>query len=484
MSGLLVAFALLAVVFTVSALASGLVERTPVSFPMIFLIIGIVIGKEGLGIISVGPHDVALETVAILSLAFVLFLDAINLRFGELAGDWVVPSLSLGPGTLLTIAGITAAALFLLHLSLLSALMVGAILASIDPVVLRDVVNDERIPRSVRRALRIEAGTNDIVVLPIVLVLIGISTTGMHGASDWLALVGKIFLLGPAAGVVVGFAAAWLIERVRALTPISREYRALYGVGSILAAYAAGEWVGGSGFLAVFAGGAVIAARDYDLCDCFVEYSEITAEMAMLLAFILFGALLSTIVPSIFSLQVLIFALVVLLVVRPAAIGLVLGRADISRRARVFIGWFGPRGLSSLLFALLLVRAGVPGSGTILAIVGSVVVISVIAHGASAAPLAGRYRRAMAQSTLPEERSGTAEGLFFHEEAPVPRITPAQLAEQMESGAPPVILDVRSRSSYDRDNARIPGSIRVLPDEVEEWAAGQSRARVVVTYCT
>ena len=181
-------------------------------------------------------------------------------------------------------------------------------LASIDPVVLRDVVRDERVPRSIRQALTTEAGTNDIVVLPILLVLATIALGQTGGTSDWLQLLGRLFILGPLVGAAVGFIAIWLIEHVREITPISREYRALYGVGSVLAAYVAGEAVGGSGFLAVFVAGVVVVKTDYDLCDCFLEYGEITAEMLMLLAFILFGALLSSLVKTVPPVPAIAFA--------------------------------------------------------------------------------------------------------------------------------------------------------------------------------
>src|SRR5439155_632528 len=151
-------------------------------------------------------------------------------------------------------------------------LLLGTVLASIDPVVLRDVVRDERVPRAIRQALTTEAGTNDIVVLPILLVLATIALGQTGGAADWLNLLGRLFILGPLAGAAVGFISIWLIERVRDRVPISREYRALYTIGSMLAAYVAGEAVGGSGFLAVFVSGIVIVVTDFDLCDCFLEY--------------------------------------------------------------------------------------------------------------------------------------------------------------------------------------------------------------------
>lgn len=477
-------FALIGTVLALSALLSGAVDRIPISFPMIFLGLGFLLGPLGFGVIDIGLHNPALEAVAILSLSFVLFLDAANLQLGELRRDWIVPALSLGPGTLLTVAIVAGGASVLLGTSPVHSLLLGAILASMDPVVLRDIARDERIPRSVRLSLQTEAGMNDLVVLPLILILSVVATGESSGASGWLLLLVQLFLLGPAAGVVVGFTLVWLMKVIRSRFEIGRQYRALYGVGSILIAYVAGEAVGGSGFLAVFAVGIVTVASDYDLCDCFLEYGEVTSEMAMLVAFILFGALLSTLLTTVALAPALLFALVVLLLARPLAISLVLRRADISRRARLFIGWFGPRGLSSLLFGLIVVLDGVPGAESVLAVAGVVVVVSVVAHGMSAAPLAAWYGRAVERETLAEERSATTAGWFDGQPAEVPRITPEHLAERLAGSEPPLVLDVRSRSSYYHDRSRIPGSVRVPIDRIPEWANGRSRERPVVTYCT
>src|SRR5687768_2502579 len=202
--------------------------------------------------------------------------------------------------------------------------------------------------------------------------------------------------------------------------------------------------------------------------------------MAMLLAFVLFGALLSSLAGSIPLVPTLAFALVVLFVARPLAIGLVLRRTVVSKRARTFIGWFGPRGLASLLFGLLVVLQGVPGAERLLAITGIVVITSVILHGVSATPLIAAYGRAMAKETLPEEREATATGLFGGEYEEAPRITVEELAARLDSPNPPILLDVRTSSASGRGEAGIPGSIRVPPGDVADWAAKQSRERPVV----
>jgi NhaP-type Na+/H+ or K+/H+ antiporter len=484
MSELVQGFALVAIVLTVSALVSGLVERAPLSFPMLFLGLGWLLGAGGLNMLPIDAHSPILEAVGIASLALVLFLDAVKVQLDELRNDWRIPMLALGPGTLLIITGVAAAAYLLIGPSPVQSVVLGAILASTDPVVLRDVLRNERIPQAVRRALSFEAGMNDIVVLPIVLIGIAVLTARLGGVLDWMRFLANLLVLSPLVGMAVGGVGAWLMGRADRRFGIRREYQALYGIGLVLAAYVAGQAVGGDGFLAAFFAGLAVTLFNVTLCDCFLEYGEVTAEMAMLLAFVLFGAVFSTLLSTVALGPALALALIVIGVMRPLALWLVLQRAAISNAARAFIGWFGPRGLNSLLLALLVVQAGAPDAEWLLAITGVVVLVSVVAHGASATPLAVWYGRRLAQQTLAEERESTVVGLFQPDADGVPRITPDELAARLAGDNPPIVLDVRTRAQYDQDRDRIPGSVRVLPDQVEAWAAGQPRERAVVAYCT
>jgi NhaP-type Na+/H+ or K+/H+ antiporter len=499
MAELLPAMGIIAAVLIVAALVSGVVDRAPISFPMIFLGLGFLLGPAGLRWIDLDVHSPLLEVVAVISLALVLFMDAVNVDIDELKADWFVPLLTLGPGTLLTIAGIAAAAHWLLGALPLAAVLLGAILASTDPVVLRDVVRDPRIPRSVRRALSVEAGMNDLIVLPIVLVLIAVLTQPANTALDWVIYLGRVLVLSPLLGLLVGAAGGWLMGKADARFHIRTEYQALYGIGLVLAAFATGQTLGGDGFLAAFFAGLAITLFNMSLCDCFLEYGEVTAEMLMFLAFVLFGAVLSTLLSTMLTaaalLPVLALAGLALFVVRPLSMGLVLLRARMSNSARLFIGWFGPRGLNSLLLALLAVQGHVPGAEWLMAVTGVVVIVSVVLHGATATPLAALYGRHVARAAVvpAEERESTFVGLFEEDARPPLRIAPADLWQLREAaaavGSPgPTVLDVRARSSYEADGGQIPGSIRVLPDQVAEWAAEwrelHDRTRLVVAYCT
>ena len=478
--------AVVAVVLVVAALAAGVVERAPISFPIVFLGMGLVLGDGVTRAVELDLHSPILEVVAFVTLALVLFLDAVRLEAPEMRRDWVVPALSLGPGTLSVIGLVAGAAVLLLGLSVPLAFIVGAALASTDAVVLRDVTRDRRVPAAVRRALRIEAGMNDLIVLPPVLILSAVATARATGVAEWVVFTVQLFLIGPAVGALIGAGGAKLMARIDARAPVRTEYQALYGVGLVLAALTLGEALGADGFLASFAAGAAVALTNEDLCDCFLDFGEVLAEIAMLLSFVLFGIVLSPMLGDVLGPTAMVFAAFVLLAARPIPLFGVLSwrGTGLSTPARVFIAWFGPRGLNSLLLALIAVGAGVPTSERLFGVIGTVVIASVLLHGVSATPLASWYARRIEDATLPEERGPGATELFAAPNSTPGRITVDELSDALSGDDPPIVVDVRSRSAYAQAHAQIPGSVRVRPDEIDLWAADQTTDRLVVLYCT
>ncbi|PZC45691.1 MAG: NhaP-type Na+/H+ or K+/H+ antiporter [Chloroflexi bacterium] len=278
MPDLLLVFSILAIVLTVSALASGLVERSPVSFPLLFLGFGLLIGRNGLGVLEMDAHDPVLEMVATLTLSLVLFLDAVKLQMKELGIRWLVPVLVLGPGTALIIALGAVPLALLLGFGWILAFIGGAVLASTDPVVLREIVRDKRIPRSVRQALKLEAGMNDLVVLPVILILIAVAVGEVSNVAGWITFMVRLLVLGPVIGFAIGGIGSWCISRADLMMGVRREYQSLFGIGLVLAAFSAATAAGGDGFLAAFAAGLAVVLLNQKLCDCFLEYGEITSE--------------------------------------------------------------------------------------------------------------------------------------------------------------------------------------------------------------
>jgi NhaP-type Na+/H+ or K+/H+ antiporter len=180
------------------------------------------------------------------------------------------------------------------------------------------------------QVLKIEAGTNDIVVLPVVLVLIAVIRAEDRGITEWVAFMAQLLLLGPAIGFAVGGVGSWLINKADSWIRIRREHQALYGIGLVLAAYVAATVAGGDGFLSAFAAGLAVTLLNQSLCDYFLEYGEVTSEMAMLLTFVLFGAVLSGILDTINLPPALALAGLVIFAIRPSALELVLARARMS----------------------------------------------------------------------------------------------------------------------------------------------------------
>jgi NhaP-type Na+/H+ or K+/H+ antiporter len=329
--------------------------------------------------------------------------------------------------------------------------------------------------------LKIEAGMNDLVVLPVVLVLIAVATDQGSGIGGWSVFLVKLLLLGPAIGFAVGGAGSWVMSWMDKKMTIRSEHQSLYGVGLVLASYTAATAAGGDGFLGAFAAGLAVVMLNQSLCDCFLEYGEVTSEMAMLLAFVLFGVVLSGLLETVDVVPTLGLAALVIFAIRPGVLGVVLARARMSWQAHAFVSWFGPRGLNSLLLALLVVQAGIPGSELLLAVVGVVVMGSVAIHGGTAVPVGMWYGRAAAKEAFVEERESTVAGLFGQHQGEVPLLTPEELSDLLSQPDPPVIVDVRTRASYNHDGTRIPGSVRVLPDAAIEWAGDRPPGFKVIT---
>jgi NhaP-type Na+/H+ or K+/H+ antiporter len=257
---------------------------------------------------------------------------------------------------------------------------------------------------------------------------------------------------------------------------VRRDYESLYSLGVAFTAYAAAEAVHGSGFLAAFAAGMTIAALDVELCDCFVEYGQTTAEMALLFTFVLFGTSLIWKGFTVLSWPVLWFAIIVLLV-RPIAFLASLTGTSLDHQSRLLIAWFGPRGLSSLLLILVPVFAGTPGTELLFFVCCFVVVLSVVLHGGSLM-LLGSGRTAYPAATLVAASAGREEARpadppptlapARKEDSPGELITIGELRELQQAGAPVVLLDARAERSFANSSLLAQGALRVDPDRAVE----------------
>src|SRR5688572_1059393 len=388
---------LVGAVIVLTSLMSGWVERANLPQVAVFLLLGAVLGPAALGLMDVGLDSPVLRVVATLGLALVLFTDAVTLNFTEVRRRLRLAILILGPGTLAAAGVVAVLGRWLLGLDWASSFVLAAPIASTDPVMLRGLLRRRDIPDDARTALRLESGLNDIVLLPVLLIAMAF----VPGASEDDA-VGKLllslFVLGPLAGVAVGLIAVGLLRFARKRIGVRRDYESIYSLGVCFSSFAAAEALHGSGFLAAFFAGVVIARLDDDLCDCFVEYGETTAEMLLMFTFVLLGG--SLIWAGLGSLSGVMAVFVVLaLLTRPIVLLGALAKEKMDVKSRALITWFGPRGLSTLLLALLPAFVAVPGAEKLFAISGLVVLLSVVVHGGSLVFL-GRKKPAPASELL------------------------------------------------------------------------------------
>ena len=496
-------------VIVVASLLSGVIERSGFPLVAIFLVLGAALGPWGLGIVDIGFHLPALHALAMLGLALLLFSDAVTLDTSQLRARGAMLWRLLGPGTLIpaTITALTA--WLLLGLSGPAAAILGAALASTDPVLLRTVLRSKALPESPRIALRLETGMNDVVLLPIVILAMLLLPTGhaevdtslANGTNVGRSLLG-LFVLGPGLGALVGWVGISLLASIRERTGVRRDYESLYALGLAFTSFALAEAAGGSGFVAAFVAGLLVSAKDVELCDCFLEYGEATSEMLLLLTFVALGTTLIWQGLGSLNWRIILFA-VVAIVARPLVLYPMLAGLKLNMRDRRLIAVFGPRGLSSLLLALLPVFAGIPNAEEIFTLTSVVVLLSVIVHGGGTAfflrRASARGAGGPAQAPAPLSRSAAVAQPIgstpvaslsgpdpVREFSPEPElITIDELRDLQVKGEPVVVVDARSDRNYDIDSHMAGSAIRLNPEDPVRDATQKrlSQRATLVVYC-
>lgn len=486
MDSFVTTIALVGIVIVVASLLSGAVERSGLPVVAVFLALGAALGPWGLGAVDVGFASPALHALAVLALALVLFSDAVTMETTEMRQRRRLLWLLLGPGTIVPALLMVVAARALLGVSWPAAAILGAALASTDPVILRSLIRSPALPATPRIALRIETGMNDVVLLPIVVLAMLALRAGTEPVTsrEVVRSIVGLFLLGPVLGALVGWLGIVLLARVRAALGVRRDYESMYALGLAFTGFAVAESVGGSGFLAAFAAGLMVASQDVELCDCFLEYGEATAEMLLLLTFVALGTSLIWTGLAEVNAPTLLFAGLAL-VARTAVLYPVLGRADLAPRDRRLIALFGPRGLSSLLLTLLPVFAGIPGAEKLFAITCLVVLMSAVLHGGGI----GIFLRSRSAARLSAD--GTAGRVVVGPEsgAAEPAVAPTIGLDEVRAlqtrGEPAVIVDARAERAYRADTRQATGAVRIRPDEPvrDATALRLSQRSTLVVYC-
>jgi sodium/hydrogen antiporter len=386
---------------------AGISTRAAViSTPIFFVAVGLVLA-EGLHFFDVETDSHQVKIIAEVTLVWVLFADASRIRISDLRADLGRCVRLLGLGLPLTIALGAIAGYLLLGISPWYALLLGAALAPTDAALGSAVMSDQRVPQPVRRILNVESGLNDGIATPVVMVaLAGIAAeAGLAGHdTPGLALLG--LLLGALIGVAVGAGGGLLLRQTRRRGWSSEEFAGPAVLALSLLAYLSAVLAGANGFVAAFIGGIAFTLCAGRRGEKEVYYVEQTCGLSSMVAWLLFGALAVPTLTTSLSWQVVACAVLSLTVIRMVPVALCLLGSRMNWPTVAFVGWFGPRGLASVVFALITLEElhDVPGPvQTVVGTIGFTVLLSVLAHGLSARPLAGRYAATQADQQPTEE---------------------------------------------------------------------------------
>jgi NhaP-type Na+/H+ or K+/H+ antiporter len=392
----MIGLAVVAALLILYATVSKPLDRHGVTSALALMVAGLVVGPTVLGWLNVPLEGTTAERLAEIALALLLFGDAARIDLASLRTQLGWPSRLLLIGLPLTmVAGAAAGALVFPALSLASVALLAIMLASTDAALGQRVVTDEAVPPRVRQALNVESGLNDGLAVPFFLVFVDISLAQLHGhaVSAVVERAASQIGWGVAAGVGAALAGASLVRLAQSRDWLESPWRQILTMSTAILAYAAAQALGGSGFIAAFTGGLAFgrAAGARDLP--FLSFTEDAGEWLAAIVWIGFGALaLGKVLDSI-TWQVVLYGVVSLTIVRMVPVALAMLGGHARRPTVAFLGWFGPRGLASIVFALIALDDHVPDAHLLFTTVTFTVALSVVAHGLTSAPLVGVYQR-------------------------------------------------------------------------------------------
>lgn len=414
------------------AALSRWLDGTSLTSAILFVGAGFVLGGEGLGWLHADYGEHAISVLAEATLVIVLFTDAARIDLPALRREYSVPARLLGVGLPLTIVAGTVAAIAVVHgISWAEAAVLAIVLAPTDAALGQAVVTDPALPSRIRQGLNVESGLNDGICVPLLAIALAVAqtetgeTTGAHAAK----LVFEAIGWGVAGGLVAGVVAALVLRWASTRASISPQWVSVVPVLAAVAAYGMADAYGGSGFIAAFVGGVAFGrlAR--------AAGGESTAAFAEQLGGVLNGVTLVVFGAAVLGAQWsrigavdVFYAVLSLTIVRMIPVAIAMIGSGARPPTVLFLGWFGPRGLASIVFGVVVVEAGgLPHTPELVILMTVTVAISVVAHGVTAAPLARRYAAWHASAAAPMESKPGAQQRWRHA-VPGPLETPAARA--------------------------------------------------------
>jgi sodium/hydrogen antiporter len=404
--------AVLALFVLLYSSVAGAVERTWISGPIVFTCFGLLIGPVGFDLLAWDTDRELIRSLAEVTLAIVLFTDAAGAHLGVLKQTSAIPARLLLIGLPLTIVlGFGVGVLLIDGPSLFAIAVLAATLAPTDAALGKAVVTNEAVPDKIRQSLNVESGLNDGICVPVLLLFLALALDKTGDAGPFplaVRLVVEEIGIGLAVGLVLTFVAVRILKFALRMKWLTHTWVQIPIIALALSCFAVAQYLGGSGFIAAFSGGLLMAFMDEHLSRKVKEQlllaSEGTGDTLALITWVIFGSAVVGQAIGNFSWMILFYSFLSLTVIRMLPVFLCLTRSGIDTEGKLFIGWFGPRGLASIVFTIMVVNSGLPSSGLIAMTVVCTIVLSIIGHGITANPWARAYgkRRRLAASRAPE----------------------------------------------------------------------------------
>lgn len=363
----------------VAAALSGWLRGTVLSISVLSVAMGIALAE--LDVVTVDPAGKSVLYVVELALVLTLFADGLVVEDELLRDHWTPAALALViamPLTLVLLA-LVAKGLFP-ALTWQEAFLLGAVLSPTDPVVTSSVVTDERVPATVRHTLNLESGLNDGLALPFVLFFLALATGAGSAGTEALQLAGET-LAGAAVGIALAVGAAWLLPRLPR-GGIEHKYVGSYALAIAFLAFGVAEVSGwANGLIAVFVGGIAFAVVRHSLPGEYLEFNETLSALFQVVTFTVFGGLIVATGWSGSTPHLVLFIAFALFVARPVAVMLAIAPVREPVPHKLFIAWFGPKGVASMLFALLVLSSGDEHRTLVFDVASFTILASIVLHG-------------------------------------------------------------------------------------------------------
>jgi sodium/hydrogen antiporter len=401
----------LAVVVFAFGLVSRRLEGTIITAPLLFVVAGVVLSPAGFGVAEFALDEHTVLLLGEIALAVVLFTDAAQTNLRALRQNEALPLRLLGIGMPLTIAlGAGAAALLLTDLTFWEAAIVGTVLAPTDAALGQAVVSNPRVPARLRQALIVEAGLNDGLSVPFLALFLTLAEAEEEhlSASVWIRFTLEQIGWGVLVGVGIGVVGGWLVSQALGRGWITDSFQRLSLLALAIIAWALADAIGGNGFIAAFVGGLVIGPTVERVGERLIRFTEAEGQLLNLSVFFIFGVLAAGLARSL-SWTIVLYALLSLTVIRMLPVAISLLGTRLRAVSVLFAGWFGPRGLASVVLGLVVIEEAplLAGRDEMEMVVTLTVLLSVLLHGVTAAPLSAAYARRVEKlaANAPEKRA-------------------------------------------------------------------------------